>query len=190
MKGDACFSPDRKYRYMLSRTWADGFLTCLFICLNASTADAERNDPTITRGVGFARDWGFSRLLWTNIFGLRSNDPKRLYSDSDPIGPENDTWIMKSALESDFIVVGWGEHGVYRNRGRAVLEMLNAPAVISRAGRPHCFALNKSGQPRHPLYLPRTARPEMVSTEWLGWKREELRTPEMFKKMYMGEFLC
>jgi len=198
MKGDAKFSPDRKYRYMLSRTWAEGGLFCLFICLNPSTADEVKNDPTITRCVNFARDWGFSSMLFGNLFALRSTDPKALYTEFDPVGPENDYWLKKMASAADRIVLAWGEHGRCRNRGLAVLDMVRYPSVFHRSGeykgvpfppRPlYCFAQNKSGQPKHPLYLPRTDEPVLLTNEWLEWKRDELRTPEQFKKMYMGEF--
>ena len=44
----ACFSNDRIYRYSLWRRWDNG-PTLNFICLNPSTADETRNDPTVTR---------------------------------------------------------------------------------------------------------------------------------------------
>jgi hypothetical protein len=49
-----------------------------FIGLNPSTADAEVNDPTIRRCIGFAHDWGFGGLLMLNLFAFRATDPKRV----------------------------------------------------------------------------------------------------------------
>ncbi|MBG10156.1 MAG: hypothetical protein CMD92_03220 [Gammaproteobacteria bacterium] len=64
----ARFSRCRKYRYTLERTWAIGTGTVLFIGLNPSTADHRDDDPTIRRCVQFAVDWGFNKLIATNIF--------------------------------------------------------------------------------------------------------------------------
>ena len=48
-----------RYRYWLEREVAPGLPGILdFICLNPSTADAETDDPTVRRMVGFARQWG------------------------------------------------------------------------------------------------------------------------------------
>ena len=43
MVGDAVISPCEKYRYKLTRKWADG-LEVLFVMLNPSTADAFHAD--------------------------------------------------------------------------------------------------------------------------------------------------
>lgn len=48
------FSPDRVYRYALTRRWSD-WPPAVFIMLNPSTADAFVEDPTIRRCLGFAR---------------------------------------------------------------------------------------------------------------------------------------
>lgn len=56
----AVFSPDRVHRYLLRRPLGlGGRGICLFIRLNPSKADEERNDPTTTRDIGFATRWVF-----------------------------------------------------------------------------------------------------------------------------------
>ena len=49
---DAYISDCKKYRYILSRGWANWQSSCLFIMLNPSTADANIDDPTIKRKLG------------------------------------------------------------------------------------------------------------------------------------------
>ena len=46
------------YRYLLWREWNSDRKTVSFIMLNPSRADAELNDPTITRCINFAKSWG------------------------------------------------------------------------------------------------------------------------------------
>ncbi|MGK7951453.1 MAG: DUF1643 domain-containing protein [Xenococcaceae cyanobacterium] len=47
------------YRYLLWREWNSQSKTVSFIMLNPSRADAEINDPTITRCINFAKSWGY-----------------------------------------------------------------------------------------------------------------------------------
>lgn len=49
----AQFSDCRMYRYALWRVWAQGDGCITFIGLNPSTADENKDDPTIRRCIGF-----------------------------------------------------------------------------------------------------------------------------------------
>ena len=42
---------------------------------NEATADESRDDPTIRRCIGFARRWGFARLVVLNLFAFRATRP-------------------------------------------------------------------------------------------------------------------
>ncbi|MCB0280523.1 MAG: DUF1643 domain-containing protein, partial [Calditrichaeota bacterium] len=83
----ARFSRDRRYRYALWRTWADGNDSVLFIGLNPSQADEKENDPTIRRCISFAQDWGFSGCIVVNLFAYCTAYPGELKTIADPIGP-------------------------------------------------------------------------------------------------------
>ncbi len=50
----AVISPDGFYRYSLTRVWDNLRPLVVFNLLNPSTADAERNDPTVRKTIGFA----------------------------------------------------------------------------------------------------------------------------------------
>src|SRR5262245_34051042 len=84
----ARFSRDRRYRYSLSRRFGDG-PTSVFIMLNPSTADAERDDPTIRKCVGFCRRWGVGELHVVNLFAFRAVSPFDMKKADDPVGPRN-----------------------------------------------------------------------------------------------------
>jgi len=150
MKATAIFSPDRKFRYFLTRTWDANAPLVAFICLNPSTADEFHDDPTVRRCLAYARDWGYGGLLVANLFALRTTDPRGLRKVHDPVGPDNDTWIKRAAARSDLCIAAWGNGGRLHGRGRIVRNML--PHL-------HCLGVNHSGEPAHPLYLPRGRRP-------------------------------
>jgi hypothetical protein len=60
-RGTAVISDCGRYRYSLTRSWADGDNRVVFVMLNPSTADAEVDDPTIRRCIGFAKAWAGRR---------------------------------------------------------------------------------------------------------------------------------
>ena len=90
IKSDASFSKDRIHRYTLYRVWNEELPKVLFIGLNPSTATETKNDPTIRRCMGYAKDWGYGSYIMGNIFAFRSTDPKNLRKTHDPIGSETD----------------------------------------------------------------------------------------------------
>lgn len=139
------------YRYKLSREWAPELPCCMFIGLNPSTADADRDDPTIRRCVGFARRWGYGKLVMCNLFAFRATDPAALFEPEDPVGPENDEWLIDCAERADLIVAAWGARGDIRGRAHEVRTFL--PEHV------HHLGLTKFDQPRHPLYLRADTRP-------------------------------
>lgn len=139
----AVLSPCGTYRYELRRTWGQGH-PCGWIMLNPSTADAEADDPTIRRCVGFARAWGYAGIVVRNLYALRATDPRVLWSHPDPVGEDNDSFLLDAADE-DITVCAWGAEG---RRGNAVIN------ALADAGVPlHYLALTRAGMPRHPLYL-------------------------------------
>ncbi len=144
----ATFSEDRRYRYSLGRRVGDSSCRILFIMLNPSRADERRDDATIRRCVGFARDWGFGILDVVNLFALMSTDPRVLLEAEDPVGPANDAVIGDSLLESDTIVLAWGNHALFhRARVARVTSMARQRASL------YCMGHTAKGAPRHPLRL-------------------------------------
>lgn len=149
----ATFDRTRRYRYTLWRSWVEQperFVN--FVMLNPSTADEKVLDPTVRRCVNFAKHWGYDGAYVTNIFALRSTDPKALYGHPDPVGPENNTNLLVTAEKCELVVAAWGVYGSHMERGKYVAELLQ-PWELK------CFALTKNGHPRHPLYLRKDAQP-------------------------------
>ena len=155
----ARFSPDRKYRYLLTRAfpveYSEGIrLAVNFIMLNPSTADERVDDPTIRRCIGFARAWGYTDLSITNLSPLRATDPKELLEagpEPAEVWQENINTIQDMVWASDGVVVAWGVHGKHDGRADRVIASLNE---VTPDVRLTCLGTTKGGQPWHPLYLP------------------------------------
>jgi hypothetical protein len=128
----------------------------MLVGLNPSTADAKRDDPTIRRCIGFARDWGFGGVWVLNLFAFRATEPADLKAADDPVGARNDQWLRRVARRCGRIVACWGNHGAFLGRSARVRAMLGDRLEVIR--------LNASGEPAHPLYLPKTLKP----SPWAG----------------------
>ena len=144
MKKDAKLSDCRKYRYALWRTWDDAKPYAMIVGLNPSTADETQDDPTLTKCIKFAKSWGYGGVCMANLFAFRATDPSDMKASSDPIGLENDVWLVKLSEGAGIVVAAWGDDGSHLGR---------ASAIKAKLPNLSCIKMNKSGEPSHPLYL-------------------------------------
>jgi hypothetical protein len=157
----AFFSPCERYRYGLWRSVnLAGAGVAVFVMLNPSTANSTTDDPTIRRCSGFARAWGYRMLRVVNLYALRATHPRELgFADGqrrslfDAIGQDNDSWIRSAVRDANIVIAAWGNHGYAASRDREVLTLLADRDL-------RCIGRNKSGSPKHPLYVPKSAQPE------------------------------
>lgn len=141
-----------KYRYTLTREWDKSIKKVVFIMLNPSTADAYNDDQTIKRCINFAMKWGYGSLEVVNLFAYRATDWTELKEVMDPIGSENDRYIMDAVKSAEKVVLAWGNNCSFSKRHRKVLKML-------LSYRTNCLKMNKSGHPAHPLYVKSDIQP-------------------------------
>ena len=147
------FDPTGTYRYSLSRAWDSNASPLALVMLNPSTVDGTVDDPTIRRCIHFARSWGYGSLEVVNLFAYRATAPSGLLNAADPIGPENDCFILEAKMRASKIIVAWGHRGTLNSRDKAVIRLL------SPTGDLYCLGTTHSGHPRHPLYASRGAMP-------------------------------
>lgn len=155
----ATLSADGVYRYRLGRVWEYGKPTLYVVMLNPSSADAERDDPTIQRLVGFADRNGYGALHVINLYGLRSSHPADLKVAADPVGELNDAaWAQVLASiergRAGDLLVAWGNHAE-PSRADEFLERCRAYHV-----KPLCLGRTGSGAPIHPLARGRSRVPD------------------------------
>lgn len=142
---------------MLSRTWHDSGPRALWMMLNSSRADGERDDTTISKCIGFSRDLGLAGFDVVNLFAFRTPHPLDLLRQADPVGPENNHHIMLATLCNPYVVIcAWGAshrllHKLIERRRFEVFCILrkHAPQPL----RFMSFGKTSDGSPRHPSRL-------------------------------------
>lgn len=140
------------YRYYLVRTWDVGLPVAHVSGLNPSTAGLLIDDPTIRHTTAMLRWLGYGTYIMTNQFGGRSTDPKRLLTMTAPVGPENDKWIIEAVNCSAIDIFAYGSFPKLDWRFKQVQKLLEDVDL-------HCFAVNKDGSPKHPLYVKTETQP-------------------------------
>lgn len=147
----ALISADGQYRYRLWRLWDDLAPVMVWVMLNPSTADADHDDPTIRKCIGFAKHHRYGGIIVVNLFAWRASSPNELMLVPAPVGSDNDDhirWACRAPVLAT-VVAGWGSHPAVRRREAAV------KVLIRSTGRDiKCFRRTDSGRPWHPLYLP------------------------------------
>ncbi len=168
VRSGASISECGQYRYWLERQWGDE-APQVFIMLNPSTADADVDDPTIRRCMGFARDWGRGGIIVVNLFAYRATDPKELAKVDDPVGPENFYNIGMALLAArtqsydGFVLCAWGSNSIAQKRSERLIHRAPYFDVPLR-----CLGTTKSGAPKHPLYIPKDQKPEPFGFNFEG----------------------
>jgi hypothetical protein len=167
VKRTAEISPCKLYRHLLGREFEPGdelyrpglHGSALFVLNNPSVADAEIDDPTCRRGMGFTAAWAFARMWFANTNPVRSTDPNSAFWPSKQALEWNDWYLHTSALVASVVVVAWGD--------KARDELATRALRVLRGVRPvHALALSQAGRPRHLLYLPADLKP----VPYLGYR--------------------
>jgi len=147
----AKLSDDGVYRYALWRDWRDTVVEPLlgYVMLNPSTADADIDDQTISKCIGFAERNGYRGFIVLNLFAYRARDPKDLEQAHrrgvDIIGPENRYWHRAYRPMMEQTVAAWGTHKLAPYGVDELSHLWRAPF--------YCLGVTKAGAPRHPCYL-------------------------------------
>lgn len=150
----AIISACRLYRYRLERDVDPllGSKLIAFVMVNPSTADAETDDATIRKVVGFAGRMGARRVVVGNLFAFRATDIKALRDAPDPVGVENDAHLRRILGEADVCVAAWGAltklpPGL-RRRWAQFHDMATAAGTSLM-----CLGTARDGHPLHPCMI-------------------------------------
>lgn len=128
--------------------------TCAVVLNNPSIADAQQEDPTSRRGIGYTAFWGYRRLCFGNGNPFRSTNPKLARIPPEEVLLENDKHLRRIAREASVVVAAWGDKANPQLAARA-LRVLREVAPV------YALAFSKAGVPRHPLYLLGSLQPQL-----------------------------
>lgn len=159
----ATISECGKYRYKLWRAEKKHpDRICMFIMLNPSTADADQDDPTIRRCMGFATSWGYDAILVGNVMPYRATDPGDLFnalkSGVDMKYLENLDYIKGMMDMAEIVVCAWGNgvNSIFPSNPNSFFKMV---AVGEYQSKMRYLELTNNGIPKHPLYLKGDLKP-------------------------------
>lgn len=148
----AILSAHRNQRYRLERpVQAEGIVAAV-IMVNPSDADESKNDPTITKLIGFGKKLGWRRVIVGNKFSQIAADIKNLRDTvAVPVSDaHNDRHLAEIMADGDIVVVGWGAMAklpeILRKRWIDIVRM--ADGLDKKL---YCLGTNDDGHPKHPL---------------------------------------
>lgn len=157
----AIISECGNYRYRLDRDVQSEGAVFAYFGINCSTADAELDDQTVRKWIGFTQRNGGSRFIVGNPFAYRTPHVKDLVEVTDPVGPDNYHYLVQIIEEADVLVPCWGSQGKVPTALRHYIDYLRHMLFMS--GKPVLtFGFTKDGDPKHPLMLG-------YSTELIPW---------------------
>lgn len=161
---------DGDCRFWLKRAWGAGPLIAWVMC-NPSTADAERDDPTMRRVIEFSLAWGYGSCVVINIIPFISSAPAQALAwakradiwmpHGDPPTPEWDQWRENISICVEQInaakahIVAWGNEPAGYSR-LWLQDIAEASGADFDDEHPEpidwlCLGTTMSGAPKHPL---------------------------------------
>lgn len=147
----ATLDKSRVFRHLLWRVWEPEAEIVHFCMLNPSNADENKNDPTIRKCRGFAERWGYGGFVVTNLRDYRATSPVELMSARRSESGANPMYV-RTALECYKTVVAWGALG-WRFDANVLADF-----ALDNGRKLYCLGETKNGSPKHPLYVPYTAK--------------------------------
>lgn len=145
----AVISEDGKFRYRLGREWDATLPSLAFIALNPSTADAQFDDATVRKCIGFGERLGFGSISIVNLFAFRATKPADLRAAGYQDGPDNVEHIRAVVSQSEHIVCAWGANA------RGLAQPHKMIGLLRHWERqPKALRFLRDGIPEHPLMLP------------------------------------
>lgn len=137
------------HRLVLRRAWGPG-PTILWMGINPSYADANRDDPTVLRMIGFSYRWGFGSMSLVNWYSFVTPDPivLRAWLKKNPWQKDNMDIVRKETQREGIIcVAAWGN----LIKPEVLDDMMSTFFFELPMPKWRCIGTTQSGAPTHPL---------------------------------------
>jgi hypothetical protein len=139
-----------RYRWTLGRWWNERERVC-WIMLNPSTADAERDDPTLKAIIRRSQAWDCGALTVVNLYPFRTSSPRECQKWLEAEGngealQRNLREVTDAIRRSAWVIAAWGAAPWAVSDGRLVAKIARSEKVFI-----HCLGVTSSGAPKHPL---------------------------------------
>jgi hypothetical protein len=126
----------------------------MFVGLNPGFYDDKIDDNTIRICRGYTKTWGYSSMVMTNLYAYRETNAHAMFMQDEPVGPENDFYLLESARGAGCIICCWGAWAMGLKRAREVLSLLEDYPL-------YVLKLNNDGSPHHPLRMNKVLQPSL-----------------------------
>jgi hypothetical protein len=118
----------------------------------------------------------YSKNVYIDAGVVFTVDPDELASNASKnikyiIGPKNDEYILKVLMDSECVVLAWGNNVVEKSilrQSNRVDGMMKLLKNVAR-NRIYCLRRTSKGCPSHPLYIKSDTKPEI-------WEKEKGKT--------------
>jgi hypothetical protein len=150
-------SDDGKNRYILGIA-GERPLICFGI--NPSTAEPGNTDPTIRSVTRIAKNNGYDSWIMLNIYPQRATNPDNIHININLELLDENLFYINEILElykPDELWAAWGNLIAKRDYLMKCLERISKMAKQHNCNWITFGEINKSGHPRHPLYLKTSA---------------------------------
>ena len=138
-----------KYRYVIGRHGANPLIA---ICMNPSAARDSASDRTVNKIIISAKQLGYDGWFVINSYPERATDTKNLDKFA-PILVENNINEARKLLKLYNVKEVWGAWGDPTCE-HITMGCIAMKALLKEMGvKVFAFKINKSGNPKHPLYL-------------------------------------
>lgn len=140
----AYFSHDNKFRFVLWRIWDDTKPKVMYVGLNPSTANATKNDNTITKLVKVSKHNGFGGFYMLNLYSYVTPYPECLKGNWEIMDGINNKHLLDFSGKASKVVFCWGNFKESQEKASELKHAFQQEAW--------CLFKNKNGSPKHPLY--------------------------------------
>jgi hypothetical protein len=170
MKTETVFSDDRLHRYLLRKEWDAKKPKATIIMTNPSTADILMMDYTTLYIMNNIVRLDFGAVDIVNMTSMMTTKLKVHADFASSADMENINFIVKSAKESDKVIIAWGKLGENNKKVRDVQDIL-LERLKPFNDKLCVIASEKGGSGFHPLA-------PQIRFSWILKKYEPPKAPE------------